>query len=96
MARKCVRSSWGVITSRSFPQNKPQEGNIMLVLTRRCDEAIVLHDANGNEIRLSVVDIRGSKVRIGIEAPRQVSIVREEVLELDPLADPVPREMAWI
>ncbi len=51
----------------------------MLVLTRRRDEAIVIRNRFGTEIRLLVVDVKGNKVRLGIEAPADVEIAREEV-----------------
>jgi carbon storage regulator len=47
----------------------------MLVLTRRAGESIVI----GNDITITVVDIRGDQIRIGIDAPRSVQIHREEV-----------------
>lgn len=47
----------------------------MLVLTRLRDEAIVI----GDDIRVTIVDVKGDKVRIGIEAPRSVTVHREEV-----------------
>lgn len=47
----------------------------MLVLTRQKNESIVID----NTIKVMVVDIRGDKVRLGIEAPRGVEVHREEV-----------------
>jgi carbon storage regulator len=47
----------------------------MLVLTRKRDESIVI----GDDIKITVVDIRGDQVKLGIEAPREISIHREEV-----------------
>ncbi|WP_437226732.1 carbon storage regulator CsrA [Planctomicrobium sp. SH661] len=47
----------------------------MLVLSRKQDEKIII----GDSITLMVVSIQGDKVRLGIEAPKQVSIHREEV-----------------
>ena len=47
----------------------------MLVLAREIDEWIDI----GNDISVCVVDIRGNKVRIGIEAPKDVSVHRREV-----------------
>ena len=47
----------------------------MLVLSRKQDEKIIIGDA----ITLMVVSIQGDKVRLGIEAPKEVSIHREEV-----------------
>jgi carbon storage regulator len=51
---------------------------MMLVLTRRKNEAIVI----GNNVVVTVADIRGDKVRIGIEAPKEISVHRKEVQEL--------------
>lgn len=50
----------------------------MLVLTRRCNESIVL---NGN-ITVTIVEIRGDKVRIGITAPKEIPVHRQEVFDL--------------
>lgn len=49
----------------------------MLVLSRQRDETIMI----GDNIELTVVDIRGDKVRIGIKAPSQVAVHRKEVYE---------------
>lgn len=49
----------------------------MLVLTRKKNEVIVINDI----IRVTVVEIRGDKVRLGIEAPREIVVHRQEVYE---------------
>lgn len=49
----------------------------MLVLSRKKDEKIVI----GDNISIMVVEIRGDKVRLGIEAPRDISVHRREVYE---------------
>lgn len=49
----------------------------MLVLSRQRDESIII----GDNIVVTVVDIRGDKVRLGIEAPPEVSVHRREVYE---------------
>jgi carbon storage regulator len=49
----------------------------MLVLSRKQDEKIMIGDA----ITLMVISIQGDKVRLGIEAPKHVSIHREEVYQ---------------
>lgn len=49
----------------------------MLVLSRKKNEVVVIDD----DIRIVIVDIRGDKVRLGIEAPKNVSVHREEVYE---------------
>lgn len=47
----------------------------MLVLTRRAGESIVI----GNDVTVTVLEVRGDQIRIGIDAPRDVQIHREEV-----------------
>jgi len=47
----------------------------MLGLTRKLNEAIVI----GENIVVTVIDIRGDKIRLGIEAPKHVSVHRREV-----------------
>ncbi|MDB4637910.1 MAG: carbon storage regulator CsrA [Planctomycetaceae bacterium] len=49
----------------------------MLVLSRKKDEKIVI----GDQITLMVIDIRGDKVRLGIQAPKDVTVHRQEVYE---------------
>ena len=49
----------------------------MLVLSRKKNESIVIN----NDITIVVVEIRDDKVRLGIEAPRDVPVHREEVYE---------------
>lgn len=49
----------------------------MLVLSRQRDETIMI----GDEIEITIVDIRGDKVRLGISAPRTVHVHRKEVYE---------------
>lgn len=47
----------------------------MLVLSRKKNEVIVINE----NIRVMVIEIRGDKVRLGIDAPRDVSVHRQEV-----------------
>ena len=49
----------------------------MLVLSRKKNESIYV---NGN-IRVVIVDVRGDKVQLGVEAPSEVSVYRSEVLD---------------
>ena len=49
----------------------------MLVLSRQRDETIMI----GDDIEVTVVDIRGDKVRLGINAPRDIMVHRKEVYE---------------
>ena len=56
----------------------------MLVLSRKKSERISLMLPNGEVVRIVVVDTRGDKTRIGIEAPQNVKILRDELLPTDP------------
>ena len=58
----------------------------MLVLSRKIDEAIVIDGG----IKVTVVEIRGDKIRLGIEAPREVAVWREELV----MASTTKRELA--
>jgi carbon storage regulator len=49
----------------------------MLVLSRKRDERIVI----GDNIVITVVEVRGDKVRLGIDAPTEVPVHRQEVLD---------------
>ena len=49
----------------------------MLVLSRRKDETIMV----GDDIEISIVDIKGDTVRLGIAAPKSVSVHRKEIYE---------------
>jgi len=49
----------------------------MLVLSRQRDESIVI----GDNVVVTIVDIRGDKVRLGIEAPGEIPVHRQEVYE---------------
>ena len=49
----------------------------MLVLSRQRDETIMI----GDEVEITVVDIRGDKVRLGITAPTRIAVHRKEVYE---------------
>lgn len=49
----------------------------MLVLSRQRDESIII----GDNVVVTVVDVRGDKVRLGIDAPIEISVHRREVYE---------------
>src|SRR3989449_11779060 len=75
-----MRASWnsrrrgfGVCSSRPLAQ----EGASMLVLSRQRDETVMI----GDDVEVTVVDIRGDKVRLGIVAPKEISVHRKEVYD---------------
>ena len=49
----------------------------MLVLSRQKDESIVI----GDDVEVTIVDVRGDKVRLGITAPKNITVHRKEVYE---------------
>ena len=51
----------------------------MLVLSRKVNETIVI----GDDIQVFIADIRGDKVRLAIRAPKEVKILRSELLDED-------------
>jgi len=63
----------------------------MLVLSRRQNEKILLPNIQAS---IEVLDIRGDRVRIGIEAPADVTILREEVIRRDGWTAPEPKPSA--
>lgn len=50
----------------------------MLVLTRRKNQSIVI----GTDIVITVLEVKGDQIRLGITAPREVEVYREELLEV--------------
>lgn len=52
-----------------------KEGRGMLLLTRRVGDSIII----GDDIKITVLKVNGKQVRIGVSAPREVSVHREEI-----------------
>ena len=57
----------------------------MLVLSRRPNESVII----GENIKVTVVRVRGNVVSLGIEAPRSVRIMREEIMNRQPANDEI-------
>lgn len=47
----------------------------MLILTRRISESVII----GDDVKITVLGVKGNQVRLGIDAPRDVSVHREEI-----------------
>jgi len=64
----------------------------MLILTRKVGESITIAD----NIRVTIQGIRGQQVRLGIEAPAEVPIFRQELLQREPADSPLARPLAKV
>ncbi|HHF6794147.1 TPA: carbon storage regulator CsrA [Haemophilus influenzae] len=49
----------------------------MLILTRKVGESILI----GNDISITILSVRGNQVKLGVEAPKEVSVHREEIYQ---------------
>jgi carbon storage regulator len=56
---------------------KEARSSIMLILTRRVGETVMI----GNEVTVTVLGVKGNQVRIGVNAPKDVAVHREEIYE---------------
>ena len=52
---------------------------MMLILTRRINESLVI----GDDVTVTILGVKGNQVRIGVDAPRDVSVHREELAQKD-------------
>lgn len=60
-----------------FRRSDGEGVHVMLVLSRQRDESIII----GDNIVITIVDIRGDKVRLGIQAPKEITVHRQEVYD---------------
>ena len=64
-----------ILFTRYLRQQKKGQVNDMLALSRKKNEALVIN----NNIEITILDIKGDQVKIGISAPKQIPIYRKEV-----------------
>lgn len=69
----------------------------MLVITRKSSESFLI----GNEIRVTILEISSDKVKVGIDAPKSINVVRSEVLEtinanIDAVTAADPRQLSLL
>jgi carbon storage regulator len=69
----CIVASYPAQRAENYTRKEPA----MLVLSRQRDESIVI----GDKVVITIVDIRGDKVRLGIQAPGEIPVHRQEVYE---------------
>lgn len=50
---------------------------MMLILTRRVGESLMI----GDDVTITVLGVKGNQVRIGVDAPKEVAVHREEILD---------------
>jgi carbon storage regulator len=73
-----IRLNLSILPRINFSFLKAKTGvKAMLILTRRVGESLVI----GDEVVVNVLGVKGNQVRIGVDAPKEVSVHREEIYD---------------
>jgi carbon storage regulator len=82
-ARRKIRSLNTIVSRHYNVYSRTKDGSdvrrqwIVLILTRRPTQAVTI----GSDITITILEIRGRQVRIGVNAPRDIAVLREEIVE---------------
>ncbi len=60
----------------------------MLILTRRVGETLMI----GDDVTVTILDVKGSQVRVGVSAPKEIAVHREEIYQQIQIEDDEPED----